>query len=106
MDDGFWIERSERIEGTVVAEDESWPHRSGLPFIGHKSNNAMPYDTRADTEVRQNDTNAWNPVPFLPKLTPSTACIPLSAVRSERWKFRVVFDSAFGFEKLRNRWLS
>ena len=31
----------------------------------------MPYDTRADTEVRQNDTNAWNPAPLThPPATP------------------------------------
>ncbi|TGZ47321.1 Uncharacterized protein DBV15_00126 [Temnothorax longispinosus] len=36
----------------------AWPHRDIFPFIGHKSNNAMLYDTRADAEVRQNDTNA------------------------------------------------
>ncbi|KYM82358.1 hypothetical protein ALC53_07146 [Atta colombica] len=34
------------------------PHRDIFPFIGHKSNNAILYDTHADTEVRQNDTNA------------------------------------------------
>lgn len=53
-------------EGSVVvAEAACRPRRRiGPPFIGHKSNNAMPYDTRADTELRQNDTNAWNPAPF------------------------------------------
>lgn len=43
----------------------------------------MPYDTRADTEVRQNDTNAWNPAPFRPGLIPPPPCGP--AIPLESW---------------------
>lgn len=86
------------MEGFAVAEEACWPrHGIGPPFIGHKSNNAMPYDTRADTELRQNDTNAWNPAPF-PFLNPpnsrdpdsfSVPSSPLILGNLESWKIEV-----------------
>ncbi|KYN01200.1 hypothetical protein ALC62_08043 [Cyphomyrmex costatus] len=63
IDEGFEgrgaVERTRNRGDNCGGERLSaWPHRDIFPFIGHKSNNAIPYDTRADAEVRQNDTNA------------------------------------------------
>ncbi|KYN41715.1 hypothetical protein ALC56_03858 [Trachymyrmex septentrionalis] len=62
-DEGFEdrgaVERSRnRGDNCCGRRPSVWPRRDIFPFIAHKSNNAIPYDTHADTEVRQNDTNA------------------------------------------------
>lgn len=62
IDEGFEgrgaVKRSRnRGDNCCGGRPSAWPHRDIFPFIGHKSNNAIPYDTHADAEVRQNDTN-------------------------------------------------
>ncbi|KZC07517.1 hypothetical protein WN55_08288 [Dufourea novaeangliae] len=101
------IETLQGSRGRIVAEDG---HRTGLteagglPFIGHKSNNAMPYDTRADTEVRQNDTNAWNPAPvLLSRNSTPRRSVPTPLLRSDSsvGKFgRAGFDFLGGLRRI------
>lgn len=53
----------------------------------------MPYDTRADTELRQNDTNAWNPAPFPPRTHPLPGSVSFCG-----------FFLAFAFDSCGNLW--